>query len=156
MRFYRNTINGTSPFVTTEIRWLWSVNTNSAESQIFQSSCTCSSTIFILSCQVSASVTKLRWNTCVINPVKRLFLWMDKSCYSLLLQALSVMSQRRPAVAYLLFTFVTRPVCDVAQTSDCGISFKALYVMSLRRPTVALLLKPFLRCRSDVRLWHFF
>ena len=32
-------------------------------------------------------------------------------------------------------------VCDVAQTSDCGISFKALSAMSLRRPTVAFLLK---------------
>ena len=34
--------------------------------------------------------------------------------------------------------------------------FKALSAMSLRRPTVAFLLKPFLRCRSDVRPWHFF
>ena len=31
------------------------------------------------------------------------------------------MSLRRPTVAYLLFTFVTSPVCDVAQTSDSGI-----------------------------------
>ena len=36
------------------------------------------------------------------------------------------------------------------------ISFKALYVVSLRRPTVAFLLKPFMWCRSDARLWHFF
>ena len=50
------------------------------------------------------------------------------------------MSLRRPTVADLLFTFVIGPVCDVAQTSDCGISFKALYVMSLKRPTVAFLL----------------
>ena len=60
----------------------------------------------------------------------------------------------------LVFTFIVSPVCDVAQMSDGGtIVFtfiKALYVMSLRRPTVAFLLKPFLRCRSDVRLWHFF
>ena len=35
-------------------------------------------------------------------------------------------------------------------------SFKALYVVSLRRPTVAFLLKPFMWCRSDARLWHFF
>src|SRR3954464_9322157 len=34
------------------------------------------------------------------------------------------------------------PLCGVAQTPDCGISFKALYVVSLRRPTVAFLLKP--------------
>ena len=34
--------------------------------------------------------------------------------------------------------------------------FKALYVVSLRRPTVAFLLKPFMWCRSDARLWHFF
>ena len=31
---------------------------------------------------------------------------------------------------------------------------KALSAMSLRRPTVAILLKPFMWCRSDVRLWH--
>ena len=36
------------------------------------------------------------------------------------------------------------------------VSFKALYVVSLRRPTVAFLLKPFMWCRSDARLWHFF
>ena len=55
------------------------------------------------------------------------------------------MSLRPPTVAYLLFTFVIGPVCDVAQTSDGGIIaftfIKALYVMSLRRPTVAFLLK---------------
>ena len=34
--------------------------------------------------------------------------------------------------------------------------FKALYVVSLRRPTVAFLLKPFMWCRPDARLWHFF
>ena len=37
----------------------------------------------------------------------------------------------------VLFTFLPSPFCDVAPTSDCGISFKALYVVSLRRPTVA-------------------
>src|SRR3954469_2758625 len=36
------------------------------------------------------------------------------------------------------------------------ISFKALYVVSLRRPTAAFLLKPFMWCRSDARLQHFF
>ena len=51
------------------------------------------------------------------------------------------MSLGRPTVADLLFTFVINPVCDVAQTSDCGISFKALSVMSPRRPTVVFLLK---------------
>ena len=49
------------------------------------------------------------------------------------------MSLRRPTMAVLYFTFNESPFCDVAQTSDCGISFKALYVASLRRPTVALL-----------------
>ena len=34
--------------------------------------------------------------------------------------------------------------------------FKALYVVSPRGPTVAFLLKPFMWCRSDARLWHFF
>ena len=34
--------------------------------------------------------------------------------------------------------------------------FKTLCVVSLRRPTVAFLLKPFMWCRSDARLWHFF
>ena len=52
------------------------------------------------------------------------------------------MSLRCPTVADLLFTFVIGPVCDVAQTSDGGISFKALSVMSLRRPTVVFLLSP--------------
>src|SRR4051812_21212950 len=33
---------------------------------------------------------------------------------------------------------------------------KALYVVSLRRPTVAFLLKPFMWCRSDARLWHYY
>ena len=51
------------------------------------------------------------------------------------------MSLRCPTVALLYFTFNESPFCDVAQTSDCGISFKALYVVSLRRPTVAFLLK---------------
>ena len=66
------------------------------------------------------------------------------------------MSLRRPTVALSYFLFNKSPFCDVAQTSDYGISFKALYVASLRRLTVAFLLKPFLRCRPDVRLWHFF
>ena len=66
------------------------------------------------------------------------------------------MSLRRPTVALLYFTFNESPFCDVAQTSDCGISFKALSVASLRRPTVALLLKPFMWHRSDALLWHFF
>ena len=30
------------------------------------------------------------------------------------------MSLRRPTVALLLFTFDISPLCDVAQTSDCG------------------------------------
>ena len=36
------------------------------------------------------------------------------------IQALSVMSLRRPTVALLLFTFNVSPLRDVAQTSDCG------------------------------------
>ena len=46
---------------------------------------------------------------------------MDKSCYSHLLQALFVMSLRRPTVAILVFTFIVSSVCDVAQMSDGGI-----------------------------------
>ena len=49
-----------------------------------------------------------------------------------------------------IFTLIVsfkRPLWGVAQTPDCGISFKALYVASLRRPTVAFLLKPFMWCR---------
>ena len=34
--------------------------------------------------------------------------------------------------------------------------FKALCVVSIRRSTVAFLLKPFMWCRLDARLWHFF
>ena len=52
------------------------------------------------------------------------------------------MSLRHPTVADLLFTFVIGTVCDVTQTSDCGISFKALSVISLRGPTVVFLLSP--------------
>ena len=33
------------------------------------------------------------------------------------------MSLRRPTVAHLLFIIKISPFCDVAQTSDCGISF---------------------------------
>ena len=66
------------------------------------------------------------------------------------------MSLRRPTVALLYFTFFSSPLCGVAKTPDCGISFKALYVVSLRRPTVAFLLKPFMWCRTDARLWHLF
>ena len=66
------------------------------------------------------------------------------------------MSLRRSTVALLYFTFNESPFCDVAQTSDCGISFKALSAMLLRRPTVVFLLKPFMWRRSDARLWYFF
>ena len=66
------------------------------------------------------------------------------------------MSLRRPTEALLLFTLNKSPFCDVAQMSDCGISFEAIYVASLRCPTVAFLLKPFMWRRSDARLWHFF
>ena len=52
------------------------------------------------------------------------------------------MSLRRPTVALLLFTFDISPLCDVAQTSDCG-----MLVIYFRD-------KPFMWCRPDVRLWH--
>ena len=53
-----------------------------------------------------------------------------------------MISLRRPTVALLLFTFDISPLCDVAQTSDCGII------------VIYFLYKPFMRCRIDVRLWH--
>ena len=75
------------------------------------------------------------------------------------------MSPRRPTVALLYFTFFSSPLCDVAPTSDCGISLKALYVVSLRRPTVAsfpyIYLFTFRGVASDTRsvliyvLWNF-
>ena len=45
---------------------------------------------------------------------------------------------------YLFLTLNISPLCDVAQTSDCGMHclyclLQALYVVSPRRPTVALL-----------------
>ena len=40
---------------------------------------------------------------------------------------------------FIMIVSFKSPLCGVAQTPDCGISFKALYVVSLRRPTVALL-----------------
>ena len=52
------------------------------------------------------------------------------------------MSLRCPTVALSLFTFDISPLCDVAQTSDCGV-----LVIYFRY-------KPFTWCRSDVRLWH--
>jgi hypothetical protein len=52
------------------------------------------------------------------------------------------MSHRRPPVALLLFTFHISPRCDVAQTSACGIV------------VIYFSYKPFMWCRSDVRLWH--
>ena len=53
------------------------------------------------------------------------------------------MSLRRLTVALLLFTFDISPLCDVAQTSDCG--------------THCLLFshyKPFMWCRLAARLRH--
>ena len=52
------------------------------------------------------------------------------------------MSLRRPTVAFLLLTFDISPLCDVAQTSDCGTL------------VIYFQYEPFLWCRSDVRLWH--
>ena len=52
------------------------------------------------------------------------------------------MSLRRTTVALLLSTFGISPLCDVTQTSDCG-----TLVIYFRY-------KPFMWCRSDVRLWH--
>ena len=66
------------------------------------------------------------------------------------------MSLRRPTVGLSYFTFNESPFCDVAQTSDCGISFKALYVASLRRPTVALLVIYFINFFYTIRLLQFY
>ena len=52
------------------------------------------------------------------------------------------MSLTRPTVAPLLFTFDISPLCDVTQTSDCGTL------------VIYFWYKPFMWCRSDVRLWH--
>ena len=52
------------------------------------------------------------------------------------------MSLRRPTVALLSFTFDLSPLCGVAQTSDCGTL------------VIYFWYKPFMWCRSDVRLWH--
>ena len=59
---------------------------------------------------------------------------------------------------YVFLTLNISPLCDVAQTSDCGMHclyflLWALYVVSPRRPTVALLFCIFLsRSLSDTRL----
>ena len=59
---------------------------------------------------------------------------------------------------FLFLTLNISPLCDVAQTSDCGMHclyflLQALYVVSPRRPTVALLFCIFLsRSLSDTRL----
>ena len=52
------------------------------------------------------------------------------------------MSLRRPTVALSSFTFDISPLYDVAQTSDCGTL------------VIYFQYKPFLWCRSNVRLWH--
>ena len=65
------------------------------------------------------------------------------------------MSLRSPTVALLYFTFFSSPLCGVAKTPDCGISFKALYVVSLRRPTVALLVICFINFNTTMLL-HFY
>ena len=51
------------------------------------------------------------------------------------------MSLRRPTVACLLFIYLIRPLCGVAQTPDCGMFIILLY-------------KPFMWRRSDARLRH--
>ena len=53
------------------------------------------------------------------------------------------MSHRRPTVACLLFHLLISPLCGVAQMPDCGV-----YLFSYFK------YKPFMWCRSDVRLWH--
>ena len=40
------------------------------------------------------------------------------------------MSLRRPTVALLLFTFDISPLCDVAQTSDCGTHCHLYFIIS--------------------------
>jgi hypothetical protein len=40
------------------------------------------------------------------------------------------MSLRRPTVAFLLFIFYISPLCDVAQTSDCGMYCYLLFSIS--------------------------
>ena len=40
------------------------------------------------------------------------------------------MSLRRPTVALLLFTFDISPLCDVAQTSDCGTHCLLSFIIS--------------------------
>ena len=52
------------------------------------------------------------------------------------------MSLRRPTVACLSFTFNISPLCDDAQTSDCGTL------------VIYFWYKPFMWCRSGVRLWR--
>ena len=75
------------------------------------------------------------------------------------------MSLRRPTVALLLLTFDISPLCDVAQTSDCGtlviyLQYKPFMWCRFRRPTVARTViyfshyKPFMWCRLDARLRH--
>ena len=74
------------------------------------------------------------------------------------------MSLRRPTVALLLFTFDISPLCDVAQTSDCGIlaiyfwykpfSTCRLDVRLCHALSFIFQYEPFMWCRSDARLWH--
>ena len=54
------------------------------------------------------------------------------------------MSLRRPTVACLPFAFNISPLCDVAQTSDCGMF--VLYFCY----------KPFMWCCPDARLRHYY
>ena len=52
------------------------------------------------------------------------------SCHLLSIYALYVMSLRRPIVALLSFTFDISPLCDVAQTSDCGTHCRLYSIIS--------------------------
>ena len=74
-----------------------------------------------------------------------------------------MISLRRPTMELLLFTFDTSPLCDVAQTSDCGtlvIYFHISPLCDVAQTSDCGILaiyfryKPFSRCRLDVRLWH--
>ena len=83
------------------------------------------------------------WKTCprwtsssgkfrfIVIPVDGLTLYLSRTCDNLCSRTIKLLNCN------------ISPFCDVAQTSDCGVSFVSYFKY-----------KPFMWCRSDVRLWH--
>ena len=130
--------------MTIEIRWLWLNSTNSVESNPSESSCPWSRTVanisIFMSVPVSVSVETPGEQAWVVNPVERY------SCGWTNLFIISYLSISLKWFKFMSYwnikSWNISPLCDVAQTSDCGTL------------VIYFWYKPFMWCHSDVRLWH--